>query len=187
MLNKVIPLVAAAVLAVTGSFALAQNTSSTPKSGSVSLKQQVQDLRDSIIMLQERVSYLEKQVPAASAPLFPADSKLTNISTNGANFLMSISQPEGNAKRSEFVLTVVNPQSITYTNIDFDIRIFGKDANGDPKAFKKALLMSRVTPAFEAGKTTKFRFAVPDMPVENFAVAYVASVKFGGIASPSAE
>ena len=41
---------------------------------------------------------------------------------------MSIDKPSGNEKGSDFILTVVNPQSITYTNIGFDIRVYGKEA-----------------------------------------------------------
>lgn len=37
-----------------------------------------------------------------------------------------LDKPSGNAKGSDFVLTVVNPQSITYTNIAFDIRVYGR-------------------------------------------------------------
>ena len=99
---------------------------------------------------------------------------------------MSIDKPSGNAKGSDFILTVVNPQSITYTNIGFDIRVYGKEA-GDPNAYKSAFLVSRITPALAPGQTTQFRFAVPGMTPEDFTAAYVASMTFGGIASPTAE
>lgn len=100
---------------------------------------------------------------------------------------MSIDKPSGTAKGSDFVLTVVNPQSITYTNVAFDIRVYGKDSNGDPNAYKNALLVSRLTPALAPGQTTQFRFAVPGMSPEDFTAAYVASMTFGGIASPATE
>ena len=72
-------------------------------------------------------------------------------------------------------------------NIGFDIRVYGKEANGDPNAYKSAFLVSRITPALAPGQTTQFRFAVPGMTPEDFTAAYVASMTFGGIASPTAE
>lgn len=186
MYEKSVPL-CAGLLALCISALPAQAASPSNPNSTPSLKQQVKDLKEAVVMLQERISYLEKQVPPASVPLFPADSKLTNLSTNGALFMMSIDQPVAAGKGSEFVLTVVNPQSVTYTQVHFDIRVFGKDANGDPQAFKPALPISRVTPVLEAGKTTQFRFAVPEMDPKNFAVAYINSIQFGGIASPTAE
>ena len=117
-----------------------------PKSKSVPLSQQVQDLRETVLQLQKQVDYLEMLVPPSTAVLMPDARKLSSIRVNGATFLMSIDKPSGNAKGSDFVLTVVNPQSITYTNVAFDIRVYGKDANGDPNAYKNALLVSRVTP-----------------------------------------
>lgn len=186
MFKNTVSFVATALITL-GAFSCASLAAPSNQSTSVPLKRQVQDLQNTVLILQDRLAYLEKQVPPASVPLFPADAKLTNLSTNGALFMMSIDKPIAAGKGSEFVLTVVNPQSVTYTQVHFDIRVFGKDANGDPKAFKPALPISRVMPALEAGKTTQFRFAVPEMDPNNFAVAYVNSVEFGGIASPTAE
>ena len=48
-------------------------------------------------------------------------------------------------------------------------------------------MVSRITPALAPGQTTQFRFAVPGMSPEDFTAAYVASMTFGGIASPATE
>ena len=179
MIKKTLPLVFAAALGLSATAAA--------QAKSVPLSQQVQDLKETVVTLQKRIDYLEALVPASTAVLMPDARKLSSIRINGATFLMSIDKPSNNGKGCDFILTVVNPQSITYTNIGFDIRIFGKNANGDPKAYKNALLISRITPALAPGQTTQFRFAVPDMTAEDFAAAYVASMNFGGIASPTAE
>ena len=157
MIKKTLPFLLAAALGLSAS-AMVQAAGTAPKSKSVPL-----------------------------AVLMPDARKLSSIRVNGATFLMSIDKPSGNAKGSDFVLTIVNPQSITYTNVAFDIRVYGKDANGDPNAYTNALLVSRVTPALAPGQTTQFRFAVPGMSPEDFTAAYVASMTFGGIASPATE
>ena len=185
MIKKTLPFLLAAALGLSAS-AIVQAAGTAPKSKSVPLSQQVQDLRETV-QLQKQVDYLEMLVPPSTAVLMPDARKLSSIRVNGATFLMSIDKPSGNAKGSDFVLTVVNPQSITYTNVAFDIRVYGKDANGDPNAYKNALLVSRVTPALAPGQTTQFRFAVPGMSPEDFTAAYVASMTFGGIASPATE
>lgn len=184
--QKTLPFLLAAALGLSAS-AIVQAAGTAPKSKSVPLSQQVQDLRETVLQLQKQVDYLEMLVPPSTAVLMPDARKLSSIRVNGATFLMSIDKPSGNAKGSDFVLTVVNPQSITYTNVAFDIRVYGKDANGDPNAYKNALLVSRVTPALAPGQTTQFRFAVPGMSPEDFTAAYVASMTFGGIASPATE
>ena len=175
MIKKTLPFLLAAALGLSAS-AIVQAAGTAPKSKSVPLSQQVQDLRETVLQLQKQVDYLEMLVPPSTAVLMPDARKLSSIRVNGATFLMSIDKPSGNAKGSDFVLTVVNPQSITYTNVAFDIRVYGKDANGDPNAYKNAL-----------GQTTQFRFAVPGMSPEDFTAAYVASMTFGGIASPATE
>lgn len=184
--QKTLPFLLAAALGLSAS-AMVQAAGTAPKSKSVPLSQQVQDLRETVLQLQKQVDYLEMLVPPSTAVLMPDARKLSSIRVNGATFLMSIDKPSGNAKGSDFVLTVVNPQSITYTNIAFDIRVYGKDANGDPNAYKNALMVSRITPALAPGQTTQFRFAVPGMSPEDFTAAYVASMTFGGIASPATE
>ena len=186
MIKKTLPFLLAAALGLSAS-AIVQAAGTAPKSKFVPLSQQVQDLRETVLQLQKQVDYLEMLVPPSTAVLMPDARKLSSIRVNGATFLMSIDKPSGNAKGSDFVLTVVNPQSITYTNVAFDIRVYGKDANGDPNAYKNALLVSRVTPALAPGQTTQFRFAVPGMSPEDFTAAYVASMTFGGIASPATE
>lgn len=186
MIKKTLPFLLAAALGLSAS-AMVQAAGTAPKSKSVPLSQQVQDLRETVLQLQKQVDYLEMLVPPSTAVLMPDARKLSSIRVNGATFLMSIDKPSGNAKGSDFVLTVVNPQSITYTNIAFDIRVYGKDANGDPNAYKNALMVSRITPALAPGQTTQFRFAVPGMSPEDFTAAYVASMTFGGIASPATE
>ena len=184
MIKKTLPFLLAAALGLSAS-AMVQAAGTAPKSKSVPLSQQVQDLRETVLQLQKQVDYLEMLVPPSTAVLMPDARKLSSIRVNGATFLMSIDKPSGNAKGSDFVLTVVNPQSIT--NIAFDIRVYGKDANGDPNAYKNALMVSRITPALAPGQTTQFRFAVPGMSPEDFTAAYVASMTFGGIASPATE
>lgn len=184
--QKTLPFLLAAALGLSAS-AMVQAAGTAPKSKSVPLSQQVQDLRETVLQLQKQVDYLEMLVPPSTAVLMPDARKLSSIRVNGATFLMSIDKPSGNAKGSDFVLTIVNPQSITYTNVAFDIRVYGKDANGDPNAYKNALLVSRVTPALAPGQTTQFRFAAPGMSPEDFTAAYVASMTFGGIASPATE
>lgn len=175
-------LLAASCFLLGSSFVFAQTTSKVP-----SLKQQVQSLTETIQILQKRIDYLESIVPTSSIPLMPADPKLSPLSTGGAVFLLGIDKPVSTGKGSEFNLTVVNPQSITYTNVNFTIRVFGKDANGNPNAYKNALLVTRQMPVLEAGKKNQFRFAVPEMPVDNFAVAYVVGIEFGGITAGQAE
>ena len=184
--QKTLPFLLAAALGLSAS-AMVQAAGTAPKSKSVPLSQQVQDLRETVLQLQKQVDYLEMLVPPSTAVLMPDARKLSSIRVNGATFLMSIDKPSGNAKGSDFVLTIVNPQSITYTNVAFDIRVYGKDANGDPNAYKNALLVSRVTPALAPGQTTQLRFAAPGMSPEDFTAAYVASMTFGGIASPATE
>ena len=169
MIKKTLPFLLAAALGLSAS-AMVQAAGTAPKSKSVPLSQQVQDLRETVLQLQKQVDYLEMLVPPSTAVLMPDARKLSSIRVNGATFLMSIDKPSGNAKGSDFVLTIVNPQSITYTNVAFDIRVYGRDANGDPNA-----------------QTTQFRFAVPGMSPEDFTAAYVASMTFGGIASPATE
>jgi hypothetical protein len=186
MIKKTLPFLLAAALGLSAS-AMVQAAGTAPKSKSVPLSQQVQDLRETVLQLQKQVDYLEMLVPPSTAVLMPDARKLSSIRVNGATFLMSIDKPSGNAKGSDFVLTIVNPQSITYTNVAFDIRVYGRDANGDPNAYTNALLVSRVTPALAPGQTTQFRFAVPGMSPEDFTAAYVASMTFGGIASPATE
>ena len=186
MIKKTLPFLLAAALGLSAS-AMVQAAGTAPKSKSVPLSQQVQDLRETVLQLQKQVDYLEMLVPPSTAVLMPDARKLSSIRVNGATFLMSIDKPSGNAQGSDFVLTIVNPQSITYTNVAFDIRVYGKDANGDPNAYTNALLVSRVTPALAPGQTTQFRFAVPGMSPEDFTAAYVASMTFGGIASPATE
>lgn len=186
MITKTLPFLLAAALGLSTSV-MAQTTATSAKAKPVSLTQQVQDLKATVLQLQKRVNYLEMLVPPSTAVLMPDARKLSSIRVNGATFLMSIDKPSGNAKGSDFILTVVNPQSITYTNIGFDIRVYGKEANGDPNAYKRAFLVSRITPALAPGQTTQFRFAVPGMSPEDFTAAYVASMTFGGIASPTAE
>lgn len=159
----------------------------TVKSSAPTLKQQVEGLKEAVLTLQKRVNYLESIVPTSSIPLMPGDPKLSPISTSGAVFLLGIDQPVKRGNGSEFVLTVVNPQSITYTNANFTIRVFGKDADGNPNAYKNALLVTRETPVIQAGSKSQFRFAVPEMPLENFAVAYIVGVEFGGIATEAAQ
>lgn len=153
------------------------------KSQVPTLKQQVEDLKEAVLMLQKRVNYLESIVPTSSIPLMPADPKLSPVSTSGAVFLLGIDQPVKNGNGSEFVLTVVNPQSITYTNAHFTIHVFGKDAEGNPDAYKNAYLLTRETKVIQAGSKNQFRFVVPDMPLDNFAVAYVVGIEFCGIAT----
>lgn len=182
MIKKTLPFLLAAALGLSAS-AMVQAAGTAPKSKSVPLSQQVQDLRETVLQLQKQVDYLEMLVPPSTAVLMPDARKLSSIRVNGATFLMSIDKPSGNAKGSDFVLTIVNPQSITYTNVAFDIRVYGKD----PNAYTNALLVSRVTPALAPGQTTQFRFAVPGMSPEDFTAAYVASMTFGGIASPATE
>ena len=172
MIKKTLPFLLAAALGLSAS-AMVQAAGTAPKSKSVPLSQQVQDLRETVLQLQKQVDYLEMLVPPSTAVLMPDARKLSSIRVNGATFLMSIDKPSGNAKGSDFVLTIVNPQSITY--------------NGDPNAYTNALLVSRVTPALAPGQTTQFRFAVPGMSPEDFTAAYVASMTFGGIASPATE
>lgn len=152
-----------------------------------SLKQQVADLKEAVLILQKRVNYLENIVPTSSIPLMPADPKLSPVSTSGAVFLLGIDHPVRRGEGSEFVLTVVNPQSITYTNASFTIRVFGKDADGNPNAYKIAVPITKEARVIEAGSKNQFRFAVPEMPLENFAVAYVVGIEFGGIATGNAE
>lgn len=159
----------------------------TAKSQAPTLKQQVEDLKEAVLMLQKRVNYLESIVPTSSIPLMPADPKLSPVSTSGAVFLLGIDQPVKNGNGSEFVLTVVNPQSITYTNAHFTIHVFGKDAEGNPDAYKNAYLLTRETQVIQAGSKNQFRFVVPDMPLDNFAVAYMVGIEFGGIATENAE
>ena len=183
MIKKTLPFLLAAALGLSAS-AMVQAAGTAPKSKSVPLSQQVQDLRETVLQLQKQVDYLEMLVPPSTAVLMPDARKLSSIRVNGATFLMSIDKPSGNAKGSDFVLTIVNPQSITYTNVAFDIRVYGKDAKGDPNAYKN---VSRVTPALAPGQTTQFRFAAPGMSPEDFTAAYVASMTFGGIASPATE
>ena len=178
MIKKTLPFLLAAALGLSAS-AMVQAAGTAPKSKSVPLSQQVQDLRETVLQLQKQVDYLEMLVPPSTAVLMPDARKLSSIRVNGATFLMSIDKPSGNAKGSDFVLT--------YTNIAFDIRVYGKDANGDPNAYKNALMVSRITPALAPGQTTQFRFAVPGMSPEDFTAAYVASMTFGGIASPATE
>ena len=181
MITKTLPFLLAAALGLSTSV-MAQTTATSAKAKPVSLTQQVQDLKATVLQLH----YLEMLVPPSTAVLMPDARKLSSIRVNGATFLMSIDKPSGNEKGSDFILTVVNPQSITYTNIGFDIRVYGKEA-GDPNAYKSAFLVSRITPALAPGQTTQFRFAVPGMTPEDFTAAYVASMTFGGIASPTAE
>ena len=185
MITKTLPFLLAAALGLSTSV-MAQTTATSAKAKPVSLTQQVQDLKATVLQLQKRVDYLEMLVPPSTAVLMPDARKLSSIRVNGATFLMSIDKPSANEKGSDFILTVVNPQSITYTNIGFDIRVYGKEA-GDPNAYKSAFLVSRITPALAPGQTTQFRFAVPGMTPEDFTAAYVASMTFGGIASPTAE
>lgn len=185
MITKTLPFLLAAALGLSTSV-MAQTTATSAKAKPVSLTQQVQDLKATVLQLQKRVDYLEMLVPPSTAVLMPDARKLSSIRVNGATFLMSIDKPSGNEKGSDFILTVVNPQSITYTNIGFDIRVYGKEAR-DPNAYKSAFLVSRITPALAPGQTTQFRFAVPGMTPEDFTAAYVASMTFGGIASPTAE
>ena len=186
MITKTLPFLLAAALGLSTSV-MAQTPATSAKAKPVSLTQQVQDLKATVLQLQKRVNYLEMLVPPSTAVLMPDARKLSSIRVNGATFLMSIDKPSGNAKGSDFILTVVNPQSITYTNIGFDIRVYGKEANGEPNAYKSAFLVSRITPALAPDQTTQFRFAVPGMSPEDFTAAYVASMTFGGIASPTAE
>ena len=169
MIKKTLPFLLAAALGLSAS-AMVQAAGTAPKSKSVPLSQQVQDLRETVLQLQKQVDYLEMLVPPSTAVLMPDARKLSSIRVNGATFLMSIDKPSGNAKGSDFVLTIVNPQSITYTNVAFDIRVYGKKPKG-----------------LAPGQTTQFRFAVPGMSPEDFTAAYVASMTFGGIASPATE
>lgn len=129
MIKKTLPFLLAAALGLSAS-AMVQAAGTAPKSKSVPLSQQVQDLRETVLQLQKQVDYLEMLVPPSTAVLMPDARKLSSIRVNGATFLMSIDKPSGNAKGSDFVLTIVNPQSITYTNVAFDIRVYGKDATG---------------------------------------------------------
>lgn len=168
-------------------FAYAQPTADKSNSPAVSLSSRVASLSETVQTLQERIQNLENQTVYNSAALIPGDKKMQSIRSGSAVFLMSIDEPQATADGSEFTLTVVNPQAITYTNISFDIRIFGKDANGNPKAYKTAYLLSRITPAFDAGASNKFKFAVKGVKPDNFAAAYVATVTFGSVAASSAE
>lgn len=136
MIKKTLPFLLAAALGLSAS-AMIQAAGTAPKSKSVPLSQQVQDLRETVLQLQKQVDYLEMLVPPSTAVLMPDARKLSSIRVNGATFLMSIDKPSGNAKGSDFVLTIVNPQSITYTNVAFDIRVYGKDANGGPERLYK--------------------------------------------------
>lgn len=168
-------------------FAYAQPATAEPTAPAVSLSSRVKSLTETVQTLEKRIQNLENQTIYNSAALIPGDTKLQSIRSGSAVFLMSIDKPQATADGSEFTLTVVNPQAITYTNINFDIRIFGKDANGNPQAYKTAHLLSRITPAFDAGTSNTFKFAVKGVKPDNFAAAYVATVTFGSVAASSAE
>lgn len=97
MIKKTLPFLLAAALGLSAS-AMVQAAGTAPKSKSVPLSQQVQDLRETVLQLQKQVDYLEMLVPPSTAVLMPDARKLSSIRVNGATFLMSIDKPSGNAK-----------------------------------------------------------------------------------------
>ena len=106
MIKKTLPFLLAAALGLSAS-AMVQAAGTAPKSKSVPLSQQVQDLRETVLQLQKQVDYLEMLVPPSTAVLMPDARKLSSIRVNGATFLMSIDKPSGNAKGSDFVLDIM--------------------------------------------------------------------------------
>ena len=58
MIKKTLPFLLAAALGLSAS-AMVQAAGTTPKSKSVPLSQQVQDLRETVLQLQKQVDYLE--------------------------------------------------------------------------------------------------------------------------------
>lgn len=89
MIKKTLPFLLAAALGLSAS-AMVQAAGTAPKSKSVPLSQQVQDLRETVLQLQKQVDYLEMLVPPSTAVLMPDARKLSSIRVNGATFLMSI-------------------------------------------------------------------------------------------------
>lgn len=97
MITKTLPFLLAAALGLSTSV-MAQTTATSAKAKPVSLTQQVQDLKATVLQLQKRVDYLEMLVPPSTAVLMPDARKLSSIRVNGATFLMSIDKPSGNEK-----------------------------------------------------------------------------------------
>ena len=179
MFGKPLLLLAAGIATVCGAEAFSgEIAKDAPRSV---LVQTINDLTETVQVMQKRIDNLENLATFGSAALIPNDTKLQAIRSGSATFLLGIDKPQAIKDGSEFTLTIVNPQSIGYTNISFDIRVFGKDAGGDPKAFKQAMPVARIVPSVDGGTRTQFKFAVPGMTPDNFAVAYVASMNYSSI------
>ena len=78
MIKKTLPFLLAAALGLSAS-AMVQAAGTAPKSKSVPLSQQVQDLRETVLQLQKQVDYLEMLVPPSTAVLMPDARKLSSI------------------------------------------------------------------------------------------------------------
>ena len=78
MITKTLPFLLAAALGLSTSV-MAQTTATSAKAKPVSLTQQVQDLKATVLQLQKRVDYLEMLVPPSTAVLMPDARKLSSI------------------------------------------------------------------------------------------------------------
>ena len=78
MITKTLPFLLAAALGLSTSV-MAQTPATSAKAKPVSLTQQVQDLKATVLQLQKRVNYLEMLVPPSTAVLMPDARKLSSI------------------------------------------------------------------------------------------------------------